>query len=111
MMTTTAGRQTYMVKPVNAISALLIGPVVLLGGCSSNESSKEETSSAPPAAQPSTEKMTTQLKTVDGTAVANATIEFANGYATVTVETVASKVLNPGFHALHIHAVLVLGET
>jgi superoxide dismutase, Cu-Zn family len=49
--------------------------------------------------------MTTQLKSADGTQVANATIDFANGYATVTVEAGPNQVLTPGFHGLQIHSV------
>ena len=49
--------------------------------------------------------MTTQLKSADGTLVANATIDFANGYATVTVEAGPNHILTPGFHGLHIHSV------
>ena len=39
------------------------------------------------------------------TPVANATFDFANGYATVTVETVAARILSPGFHGMHVHSV------
>jgi Cu-Zn family superoxide dismutase len=46
----------------------------------------------------------TQLKTTDGKSVADATIDFSSGYATVTVETAGTGVLSPGFHGLHIHA-------
>jgi superoxide dismutase, Cu-Zn family len=49
--------------------------------------------------------LTTQLKNADGTLIADATFDFANGFATVTVETVANQVLTPGFHGLHIHSV------
>jgi superoxide dismutase, Cu-Zn family len=49
--------------------------------------------------------MTTQLKGADGTAVANATFDFANGYATVTVEAGPNQVLTQGFHALMVHSV------
>jgi Cu-Zn family superoxide dismutase len=49
--------------------------------------------------------MTTQLKSADGTQVANATIDFANGYATVTVEAGPNQVLAPGFRGLQIHSV------
>jgi Cu-Zn family superoxide dismutase len=49
--------------------------------------------------------MTTQLKGADGTDVGNATFDFANGYATVTVETVPNHILTPGFHGMHIHSV------
>ena len=56
---------------------------------------------APP---PGTERLTTQLKTPDGRAVANATLDFANGFATVTVEP-RTRHVSPGFHGLHIHSV------
>jgi Cu-Zn family superoxide dismutase len=46
-----------------------------------------------------------QLKTADGRPVATATFEFANGYATVTVKTVATGILTPGFHMMHVHSV------
>ncbi|HEY7051259.1 MAG TPA: superoxide dismutase family protein [Mycobacterium sp.] len=96
-----------MLKPVTAITAALVVPVAMLSGCSTNESSNNNktttTSSPSPTAAPG--QITTQLKTTDGRAVANATFDFANGYATVTVETVAGHILSPGFHGLHVHAV------
>jgi Cu-Zn family superoxide dismutase len=49
--------------------------------------------------------MSTQLKSADGTAVANATFDFASGYATVTVEAGPNQVLTPGFHGLQVHSV------
>ncbi|ORB51406.1 superoxide dismutase [Mycolicibacterium rhodesiae] len=49
--------------------------------------------------------MTAELKSPDGKPVANATIDFANGYATVTVETVAGSTLSPGSHGMHIHSI------
>jgi superoxide dismutase, Cu-Zn family len=51
------------------------------------------------------ETLTADLKLADGTTVATADIEFANGYATVTVQTTAPGELTPGFHGLHIHSV------
>ena len=51
------------------------------------------------------EKLTAELKTADGTTVATADFEFADGYATVTVKTTAPGQLAPGFHGLHIHSV------
>ena len=99
-----------MLRPGIFVSAVLVAPVVVLSACSTNRpSSKESTSSSPSgtatAAPPGTERLTTQLKTADGTPVANATLDFASGYATVTVETVAGNILKPGFHGLHIHSV------
>ncbi|MBI3225776.1 MAG: superoxide dismutase family protein [Mycolicibacterium cosmeticum] len=51
------------------------------------------------------ETLTAQLKLADGTAVATADFVFADGVATVTVETTAPGKLTPGFHGLHIHSV------
>jgi Cu-Zn family superoxide dismutase len=84
--------------------ALLVLPVVAMSGCAnraSDNSSTSTTSSGPSSAQ----KLTTQLNTADGQHAADATIDFTNGYATVTVQTVATGILSPGFHGLHIHAV------
>lgn len=92
-----------MFKPVAIVAASLAATVAPLSACTSNESANQPATSSPTAA-PSGESMTTQLKTADGTPVANATIDFANGYATVTVETVANHILTPGFHGLHIHS-------
>ncbi|MCX2710645.1 superoxide dismutase[Cu-Zn] [Mycolicibacterium sp. J2] len=51
------------------------------------------------------EKLSAQLKLADGTAVATADFEFADGVATVTVQTTTPGKLAPGFHGLHIHSV------
>ena len=49
--------------------------------------------------------LTAQLKTADGREVATATFDFSNGYATVTVKTVASGILAPGLHGMHVHSI------
>ncbi|WP_197415775.1 superoxide dismutase family protein [Mycobacterium sp. IS-1742] len=89
-----------MKKHVTVAIALLATPAAVLTACG-NESGDSEstptTSGAAPAA------LTTQIKTTDGNAVADATIDFADGYATVTVQTVGDGTLSPGFHGLHIH--------
>lgn len=54
---------------------------------------------------PSAETLTAQINGPDGGQVAAATIEFRDGYATVTVQTTAAGKLSPGFHGLHIHSV------
>ena len=100
MMIAIAGSPECMRKPVTAIVALLIGPVALLSACSNDsnkESSKTETT-PPPAAAPLSASLTTQLKNADGTGVANATIEFMNGYATITVVTDACAGSTPENH-------------
>src|ERR1700682_3264005 len=94
-----------MLKHFPVAAALLAAPVAVLSACTSasNQPSSSTTSgtTSPP---PGTERLTTQLKTADGTPVANATLDFANGYATVTVETITAGILSPGFHGLHIHS-------
>ncbi len=84
--------------------ALLTATITPLGACTSKNTSQPNTSplsGAPPGA----ERMSTQLKSADGRQVANATFDFANGYATVTVEAGPNQVLTPGFHGLQIHSV------
>jgi superoxide dismutase, Cu-Zn family len=114
-----------MLKTV-AAAAFFAVPVVALSACSSPQQSATSPgttpsvwtgSPAPSAAPteghgqtgespaPSGEKLTAQLKLADGTTVATADIEFAGGFATVTVETSTPGKLTPGFHGLHIHAV------
>ena len=93
-----------MMKRSAAAVALLVMPVVAMSGCSNQASKNPSTSTTSPGTS-SAGKLTTQLTTADGKHVADAIIDFTNGYATVTVETVAAGVLSPGFHGLHIHAV------
>jgi Cu-Zn family superoxide dismutase len=114
-----------MLKTVAAAAFFAI-PVVALSACSPNEPVATSPGTTPsvwtgspsPSASPSEtegghgqgqaasgEKLTAQLKLADGTTVATADIEFAGGFATVTVETATPGELTPGFHGLHIHAV------
>ena len=84
--------------------AALAATIAPLGACT-NQNGGQATTSPATGAPPGTERMTTQLKSADGALVANATIDFANGYATVTVEAGPNQVLSPGFHGLQIHSV------
>jgi len=115
-----------MLKTV-AAAAFFAVPVVALSACSPYEPVATTPGTTPsvwtgsPAPSPSPgggegghgsgqaaasgEKLTAQLKTADGTAVATADIEFTGGFATVTVETTTPGKLTPGFHGLHIHSV------
>lgn len=107
-----------MLKPV-AAAAVFAVPVVALSACSAPEQVATSPGTTPsiwtgsPSASPSltgeaapnSEKLTTQLKTADGTTVATADIEFTGGYATLTVQTTTPGKLTPGFHGLHIHSV------
>jgi Cu-Zn family superoxide dismutase len=89
-----------MLKRVASAVALLTATTAPLSACA-NQNNGQPTTSQPPG----TERMTTQLKSAEGSVVANATFDFANGYATVTVEAVPNQVLTPGFHGLHVHSV------
>jgi superoxide dismutase, Cu-Zn family len=84
-------------------AAFAVALLAATSACANQGSNQSGTSSS--SAPPGTERMTTQLKAADGTQVANATIDFANGYATVTVEAGPNQVLSPGFHGLEIHGV------
>ncbi|HVQ50471.1 MAG TPA: superoxide dismutase family protein [Mycobacterium sp.] len=109
-----------------AAAALFAVPVLALSACSPNEPIATSTGTTPPIwtgspapsaspsegghgqtgqNEPSGEKLTAQLKLANGTPVATADIEFAGGFATLTVETTAPGQLTPGFHGLHIHSV------
>ncbi|ORV90253.1 superoxide dismutase [Mycobacterium interjectum] len=91
-----------MNKGLAFAAAALTATIAPLAGCANQSGNPSATSSSAP---PGTERMTTQVKSADGTQVANATFDFANGYATVTVEAGPNQVLSPGFHGLQIHAV------
>ncbi|OBF60238.1 superoxide dismutase [Mycobacterium sp. 852002-50816_SCH5313054-b] len=84
-------------------TAALTATIAPLAACASQSGNQSTTS--PSSSPPGTERMTTQVKSADGTQVANATFDFANGYATVTVEAGPNQVLSPGFHGLQIHSV------
>ena len=88
---------------VTVAAAVCAVAAASLGACTNPNSSQPATSTS--SSQSSAGKMTTQLKSTDGNVVANATFEFTNGYATVTVEADANQVLSPGFHALMVHSV------
>ena len=83
-----------MFKPIT-VTVTILSILIALSACSSPQHS----------AIGSLQKLSAQLHAADGRPVATATFEFANGYATITVKTVANGVLTPGFHAIHIHAV------
>jgi Cu-Zn family superoxide dismutase len=93
-----------MNKRVSFAVATLTATIAPLAACA-NPQGNQATTSGSSSAPPSTERMTTQLKSTDGSQIATATIDFANGYATVSVDAGPNQVLSPGFHALMIHAV------
>jgi superoxide dismutase, Cu-Zn family len=84
-------------------AAVLVATIAPLGACKSQNTSQPNTS--PLTGAPGAERLTTQLKSSSGSQVANATFDFATGYATVTVEAGPNQVLSPGFHGLQVHSV------
>lgn len=94
-----------MTKHVAAAIALLATPVAVMSGCSNQSGTNPSATTTTTGSASSAQKLTTHLNTSDGKHVADATIDFTSGYATVTVETSEAGVLSPGFHGLHIHAV------
>ena len=93
-----------MIKHATAAIALFAAPVTILSGCA-NESSDSSSTTTTSGSASGAQTLTTQLKSTDGEPVADATIDFTSGYATVTVETIGTGALSPGLHGLHIHAV------
>ncbi|MCW2687918.1 MAG: Cu/Zn superoxide dismutase [Mycobacterium sp.] len=107
------------IRPIVAAAVLTL-PVGVLSACSPNEpvattpgttpsvwTGSSSPSSAGGAQQsgPAGDKLVAQLKLADGTPVATATFDFTGGYATITVQTIESGKLAPGFHGMHVHAV------
>jgi superoxide dismutase, Cu-Zn family len=100
-------------------AAALIVPIA--AACHANEPVATQPGTTPPVwtgspppsagatgaaeAPASSETLTSEIKTPDGTTVATAEIVFEGGHATLTVQTTASGQLTPGFHGLHIHSV------
>ncbi len=91
-----------MIKQVS----VALGVLAVAVGCS-NQASDESatTTTTTTTGSSSAEGLSAQINTLDGKHVADATVDFTGGYATVTVETVEDGVLSPGFHSMHIHGV------
>jgi superoxide dismutase, Cu-Zn family len=111
-----------MIKPAAITVTLLCVPVVSLVACSPNQHPSTQPGSTPPAhsgsaapsrtnqvspssSAPGADTLTAQLKTADGRSVATATFDFTTGYATVTVKTSTTSILEPGFHMMHVHQI------
>ena len=74
-----------MLNRATAAAALLTAPVFVLAACNSNQNGSKPSTSAPPTTwtQANPSALNVVLKTSDGRPVANASIDFADGYATV----------------------------
>lgn len=107
-----------------AAAALFAVPALALSACSSPDQPSDAPGTTPPiwtgspsptaapgaqegghGAEGGGEKLTADLKSPDGTTVATADFDFANGYATITVQTTGAGNLSPGFHGMHIHSI------
>ncbi len=86
----------------STVVVAVMSVVAALSGCSSHQQSSTASSTSP---APGAQTLTAQLHTAENQSVATATFEFANGYATVTVKTTQNHILEPGFHALHVHEI------
>ena len=93
-----------MLNRAAAAVVVLAAPVAVLAGCSNSQTSSQETSGSSTTSA-GAQTIKADLKSADGKTVANATIDFTSGYATVTVETVSGGTLSPGSHGMHIHSV------
>lgn len=103
----------------SGITTLLMGlPVVAMTACSSPQhatsqpGTNPQVKSAAPTSSgetatpaPGAGSLTAQLKTPDGRSAATATFDFTGGYVTVTVKSVATGILAPGIHGLHVHEI------
>src|ERR1700739_2400846 len=104
-----------MTKLTAAATLLLSVPVVAASACSSPQHPSTQPGTTPPVNSGSVsattsppargQSLTAQLSSADGRQVATATFDFTNGYATVTVKTVAAGILTPGFHPMHVHEI------
>jgi Cu-Zn family superoxide dismutase len=76
-------------------------PAIWTGSPSPSEPQQTQQKAAPAGS----DTLTANLIAPNGTKVATAKFEFANGYATITVQTTGQGALTPGFHGVHIHSV------
>ncbi|CMK19730.1 superoxide dismutase[Cu-Zn] [Mycobacterium tuberculosis] len=116
-----ADHRNHAAVSTSVLSALFLGAgAALLSACSSPQHASTVPGTTPsiwtgsPAPSglsghdeesPGAQSLTNTLTAPDGTKVATAKFEFANGYATVTIATTGVGKLTPGFHGLHIHQV------
>ncbi|MCV7214448.1 superoxide dismutase family protein [Mycobacterium crocinum] len=93
-----------MLNRATAAAALIAAPALVLAGCNSAQNGSQQTTTTTSSGS-SAQTIKAELKSPDGKPVANATIDFSGGFATVTVETVSGGSLSPGSHGMHIHSV------
>ncbi|HKV21589.1 MAG TPA: superoxide dismutase family protein [Mycobacterium sp.] len=94
-----------MLNRATAAVVMFAAPVAVLAGCSNSQTGSDQTSSSSTSSVAGEQTIKAELKSADGTSVANATIDFTDGFAEVTVETTGGGSLSPGSHGMHIHSV------
>lgn len=91
-----------MIRQVSVALGVL---AVTIAGCANQASDDSADTTTTTTGSAGAGKLTAQINSLDGKHVADATLDFSGGYATVTVETVEEGILSPGFHSMHIHGV------
>ena len=94
-----------MLNRTTAAVAMLAAPIAVLAGCSNSQTGTDQASETSTTSKAGSQTIKVELKSPDGAAVANATIDFTGGFATVTVDTTGNSKLSPGSHGMHIHSV------
>jgi len=86
--------------------ALFATPILIVAGCAEEASEEAAPTTTPPTTTTApAPALTAAINNAEGVHVADVSVDFSDGYATVTVETVGDNVLEPGFHDMHIHEV------
>jgi superoxide dismutase, Cu-Zn family len=99
------GYPTVMLNRTTAAVAMLAAPIAVLAGCGNSQTGDDQAAESSTTSEAGSQTIKAELKMADGTAVANATIDFTDGFATVTVDTTGNSKLSPGSHGMHIHSV------
>jgi Cu-Zn family superoxide dismutase len=94
-----------MLNRTTAAVAVLAAPIAVLAGCSNSQTGNDQAAESSTTSEAGSQTIKAELKTADGATVANATIDFTGGFATVTVEATGNSKLSPGSHGMHIHSV------
>ena len=83
-----------MLNRTTAAVAMLAAPIAVLAGCSNSQTGNDQAAETSTTSEAGSQTIKVELKTADGTAVANATIDFTGGFATVTVDTTGNSKLS-----------------
>src|ERR1700742_4547053 len=104
-LATCVGAVSACSSPQHASTTPGTTPAVWTGSPAPSGGLGNEGAAPGPGEASASQRVTTHLKAPDGSQVATATFEFANGYATITIATTGMGQLTPGFHGVHVHKV------